>query len=276
LCAILSACSLSVRAGAEPIKYQLSIPTATVSLGSDTFTDSQVVFTFIGDDSDVFFGSIPDGPGSVLTYSAIYQGDASVAVYGPGGLLASANFAPNQIVVSIDHRNQGVGFGFVPGGIGPSGFDVDVFQPLYPGTISNYAVFPGSTLENWSQYDLTLAYARANAPTPAFHPDGSADIFAAVYSCNGFGGSIFSGFCSSPAALQTDAGDFYIGAIYENTTGSQSTAAPPLIIGEFTATPLATPEPTSLGLMSTMLLALGFTARKRSTRKIIPAARTKS
>jgi len=257
-----SACWLAVRAGAEPIKYQLTVPVATVQIGSQTYSGDQVVFTFTGDDTNVFSGSIPDGPGSILTYAAIYQGDASVTVIGSGGVLASAIFAPNQIVVSIDHRNEGVGFGFVPGGIGASGFDVMQLQPLYPAGISNYNVFPGSTTDNWAAYDLTLAYARSQAPfASAFQADGSADILAAVYACNQFGGSIFSGGCASPAPIQTNLGDFTINPIFEPTTvGSQR----PLYTGEFTAAPNNVPEPGTLSLLCLGLAGLHFARRHKA------------
>lgn len=257
VCAVFG---LAVRAGAESIKYELTIPTAPVQIGSQTYADDQVVFTFTGDDINVVSGSIPDGPGSILTYSAIYQGDASVTVKGPGGVLASADFAANQIVVSIDHRNQGVGFGFVPGGIGASGFDVTQLQPLYPAAISNYNVFPGSTSDYWAGYDLTLAYAQAQAPfaTP-FHADGSVDILAAVYSCNLFGGSIFFGACGSPAPIDTNLGAFTIDAIYEPTTVGSTR---PLYIGEFTAT-AAVPEPGTLSLLCLGLAGLRLTKRRK-------------
>src|SRR5690348_11798195 len=92
----------AARAGAEPIEYQLLLPNATMQLGSQTYTGDQVQFTFIGDDANVISGSISDGPSSILTYSAIYQGTASVSIMDAGGnVLANATFDPNQIVVSI-------------------------------------------------------------------------------------------------------------------------------------------------------------------------------
>jgi hypothetical protein len=131
-------------------------------------------------------------------------------------------------------------------------------QPLYPAAISNYNSFPGSTAYYWAEYDLTLAYARTNAAAGnPFQPDGSTDILAAVYACNGFGGSIFFGVCASPAPIQTNVGAFTIDAIYEPTTVGSTR---PLYIGEFTATPIV-PEAGTLSLLGVGLAGLLLTRR---------------
>jgi hypothetical protein len=83
--ALLGLCLHTARCRAG-IKYQLMIPNATVQLGSQSYTNVQVMFTFVGDDSNVFSGTIPDPAlPAVLTYSAIYQGVASVTIISSGG-----------------------------------------------------------------------------------------------------------------------------------------------------------------------------------------------
>jgi hypothetical protein len=229
--------ALAATAGASAIKYQLKVPNATVHMGAQTYANFPVTFTFVADDSTAVTGLVLIGGNNIL-YSANFQGTASVDVNsGPGGSLATAVFAPNQIVVSVDHNNQGVEFGLVPSGIGPAGFDVTQLQPLYPAGVSVHAFFNGETVSNWYGYDLTLAYARNNtALSGAFHPDGSVDILAAVYVCDQFNGSIYFMSCAFPPdSIQTDQGAFTIDEIPEPTlVGSAYT----LYIGEFTATPV--------------------------------------
>jgi hypothetical protein len=246
---------LAAPASASPIKYQLIIPNATAHFGSQTYANVHVTFTFVGDDTNVVSGTTSAGIPGVpdISYSAIYQGVASVTVGGPAPVLASAFFSPNQIVVTVDHNNEGVGFGFVPGGVGASGFDVTQLQPIYPGSISDYQTFPGftQTPPGWKGYDLTLAYPKnhTNYFGGEFHADGSVDIAAAVYSCNQFNGSIFYTSCASPAPIQTDRGAFTIDRIDEPTL----TGVGVVNIGEFTAAsaPPGVPSPPS-GLSGTV------------------------
>jgi hypothetical protein len=234
---ICAALLLALSAHAAPIRYQLTIPTAFINLGPTPYSNVRLVFTFTGDDSDVISGTTPSGIPGVpdISYSAIYKGVASVTVGGPAPVLTTAVFAPNQIVVNIDHNNEGIGFGLVPGGVGPSGFDVTQLQPIYPVAISNYAQFAGytQTPAGWMNYDLTLAYARNNTNIAGgeFHTDGSVDITAAVYSCNQFGGSIYNYVCAGPAPVQTDKGVFTMGQIAEPTLSGTGAVK----IGEFTA-----------------------------------------
>jgi hypothetical protein len=239
----------AVPAGAAPIRYQLTIPNATAHLGSQTYANVRVTFTFVGDETNVVSGAAPSGIPGVpdIQYSAIYQGVASVTVGGPAPVLASAFFSPNQIVLTVDHNNEGIGFGFVPGGVGASGLDATQLQPIYPGSITDYGIFPGvtQTPPGWKGYDLTLAYPKShtNYFGGEFHADGSVDILAAVYSCNQFNGSIYYISCASPAPIQTDQGPFTIDRIVEPTL----TGMGAVIIGEFTAAsaPPGVPSPPS-------------------------------
>jgi hypothetical protein len=228
--------SLAVPAGASPIKYQVSIPTAAVQLGSQSFTNVGVILTFIGDDANAFPGSTPSGIPGVpdLTYSAIYKGVSSVTINGPGPAQTTAYFLPNQIVVSVDHANEGVGFGFVAGGVGASGLDATRLEPIYPGGISDRAIFSGQTHTGWIGYDLTFAYAmnHSNIFGGEFHADGSVDIIAAVYVCNQFNGSIYYVSCGAPAPIPTSLGTFTINTILEPTLTGMGN----VVLGEFTAT----------------------------------------
>jgi len=235
--------ALPLLAPAAPIRYQLTVSRAFINLGPMPYSNVSLVFTFTGDDSDVISGTVPSGIAGVpdISYSAIYKGVASVTIGVPTPI--TAVFAANQIVISIDHNNEGIGFGLIPGGVGPSGFEVTQLQPLYPAAISNYAQFTGitQTPPGWMNYDLTLAYARNNTNIfgGEFHADGSVDNTAAVYSCNQFGGSIYNYVCSGPAAIPTDKGSFAMGQIAEPTfTGMGS-----VTMGEFTAAVAPTPSP---------------------------------
>jgi hypothetical protein len=248
LFALCGACGLAVPADASGIKYQLMIPSATVHFGSQTYTGAHVTFTFVGDDSNVVSGTTPSGIPGVpdISYSALYQGCASLTAAGPPPLLVNAVVTSYQIVVTVDHNNEGVGFGFLPSGLGASGFDVTQLQPIYPAAISDDALFAGQTPPGWKGYDLTLAYAEShtNYYGGEFHADGSVDIFAAVYSCNQFNGSIYLISCGSPAPIQTDLGTFTIDVIVEPTW----TGVGPVDMGEFTAmaaSPCVPPVPPS-------------------------------
>lgn len=243
---VLGVSLMAAEASAAPIKYQLSIPNASVQLGAQLHSNVPVTFTLVSDDTKVVSGTTPSGiPGVDIGYSVIYQGVASVSIGAPGPAQTTAYFSPNVIVVNIDHRNSGIGFGFVPGGVGSAGFDVTQLQPIYPGALSNYATFTGvtQTPPGWSGYDLTFAYAQShtNVSGGEFHADGSVDIQAAVYSCNQFNGTIYYPVCATPASLPTNLGAFTINVILEPTIlGSGN-----VILGEFTATttPALPPPP---------------------------------
>ena len=242
----VGACLLATTAWAAPIKYQLSIPNAFVQLGAQQYSNVPITFTLISDDKNVVSGTTPSGiPGIDIKYSAIYQGVASVTIGTAGPAQTTANFSPNVVVLSVDHNNEGIGFGFVPGGVGSTGFDVTQLQPIYPGAITDYAVFSGvsQTPPGWKDYDLTFAYAQShtNYYGGEFHADGSVDIKAAVYSCNQFNGTIYYPSCAAPASLPTNLGNFTINTILEPTLTGMGN----VVLGEFTATttPALPPAP---------------------------------
>ena len=139
----------------------------------------------------------------------------------------------------MDHNHEGVGFGFVAGGVGSAGFDVRQLQPIYPAGISDTASFSGvtQTPTGWLDYDLTFAYAQShtNVFGGEFHADGSVDIKAAVYSCNQFNGSVYYPTCAAPAPLPTDLGSFTINKILEPALAGSGN----VVLGEFRATRLS-------------------------------------
>jgi hypothetical protein len=271
LCMAGSTAATVVAAHASPVEYTLTVPYADVVIGSTNYSYNtySTRFVFDGDDANVFRASVP-----FVAFAAIYQGTSKVEILNGSTVIASATFLPNQVVVSADLSNGGLGFGFVPGGIGASGFDVAQFQPLYPMSITNYGRGSFGYDQN---YDLTLAFAQANAgisyPAPAtwpsgvlpFDADGSADIFGAVFSCNGFNGFLYAPGCGLGAPLKTDKGDFTIGPLVSLGGLFTYNANVMPMVGEFTARPLAVnvTEPAPLALVIPALLLLA-TGRKRA------------
>jgi hypothetical protein len=128
-------------------------------------------------------------------------GTASVTIMS-GERTVHATFAPNQIFVSIDQSNGGVGFGSFspssPGGI----------EPTYPlgiedGTIDSTTTFEGGTLS------AELFFLPIDLVS-------SVGYSGRAWVCFGFDlTSHDSNSCSStPPALKTDKGDFYLSQPY--------------------------------------------------------------
>jgi hypothetical protein len=87
--------------------------------------------------------------------------------------------------------------------------------------------------------------------------DGSADIFGAVFSCNGFSGFLFAPGCGPAAPLQTDLGDFTVNPLI--SLGGIFPGDPTVpMVGEFTARPLTVniPEPSPLALLIPAIVVL--------------------
>jgi hypothetical protein len=220
-----------------------------------TYTDTglSVVLSFVGDDSNVHSGFTP------LSFSEIHEGVATVSLLEGATVIRTATILPNQIAVTADHANDGFGFGFVPGGIGPGPLDLALLQPIYPAAIS--PTFVGDPYPDAS-YDLTLQYAIDHAGQSGtgfnYGADGSATLRAGLWSCDGFNGHFGSG-CSFPASnIGTDQGGFSIVGDIQPWYALFRGALP---IGTFTAQPLSTvAEPGSLALAG---LALAFAVSLR-------------
>jgi hypothetical protein len=289
----------SMTAGAAPIEYTLTLPASilpTVTLGGTAYVGDQVEFTFVGDDRNVIHGSAPAGS-FTIPYAAIYQGTGGIVISNGSQILANVQVAPNQFVVNADLSNVGYGFGFVPGGIGPSGFDVSQLQSIYPAGISNRGE-TGTTptvtqygytgadpaTRSFDPYDLTLASAMSltsvtTSPFPTepargimpFGADGSADIFGAVYSCYGFNGSQYYPQCPGPVPpIVTSGGDFSIVGILEPALFTQNPQQSALV-AEFTARPLNVPEPPTTSLLLISIAGLVIAGTRRRFRATLPA-----
>ncbi len=261
---------LIVSAGAvhaAAVEYTLTVPYADVVLGGTNYAYNGywTRFIFDGDDANVV-----NANGLGVAFSAIFQGTAGVQILNHGSVVTTAVFAPNQIVVTADRSNGGLGFGFVPGGVGATGLDIGQLQPLYPMSISNYGrgAFGYDT-----QYNLTLAFATAHAgqtySAPSIWPsgvlpfasDGSADVFGAVYSCNGFSGFLLAAGCFLGSPIHTNLGDFTINTLMSLQGLEPSHPGVPMV-GEFTARAVSSvPEPSGWMLFVAGGLAVCALAR---------------
>lgn len=110
---------------AAPVTYTAFLVT-DVSVGGVFYHNAAVTLTFAGDTRDIHLltdfsvqsSSDPNGGGAFIE-----RGRASVLVVS-GTKHVSARIAPNQIIVSYDDANGGIGFSSY---VGPNGF-----EPAYP------------------------------------------------------------------------------------------------------------------------------------------------
>jgi len=256
-------------ARAVPVEYTLTFATSflnptnntlytmDVGLGANVYSGATVRLSFVGDDQDVHSG------GSPLSFSEIDHGTATVTVLDGSRVLQTATFASGQVVVTADHPNSGFGFGFVPGGIGASGFDPALLQAAYPAAIS--PTFVGDPSPDAS-FDLTVAYVLAHAGGSGtgftYRADGSATLVAALWSCYDFQGR-FGSSCALPTPMNTDHGAFTVTCClqpwYATFRGG------PLPLGTFEMKPLvAVPEPATAGLATAGLVVvlIGLSRRR--------------
>jgi hypothetical protein len=201
----LAACLLAQTAIATPITYTAFTDTDG-QLGTWSFHNARVYLTFHSDTSTVQTIDVPNIFISNSMTEAVFNptGTASVTII-TAGKTVHANFAPNQLFVSLDHGTlpgpfqggRGVGFGMfsatAPGGI----------EPTYPLGIEDGTI-------DWGDA------ATPSAATQALSNDlqHNTAFSGRVLSCINFPAD-FS--CSAPApALHTDKGDFYLNAPYIN------------------------------------------------------------
>jgi len=182
---LITAAAFTTAAHATPITYTFVVADglASGSLGTVTFSNAVVAFTFEGDTANVYSYSIPATPFPV-TGAEILMGTASVVVEDlAGNVLAQGTFLPSAgIFVSVDNRNQGVGIGSF--GVLPSSPNFpDPSNPLYP---YGLAYVPAL-----ATYDL-----KSNISTG----------FGWTYSCAGFPAVA----CKTGVALATTSGDLIL------------------------------------------------------------------
>lgn len=171
----------STMAVASPVTYT-GFAVTDVRLGDHHYHQAQVFLRFVGDTTDVH----PLPPNAPVAGAMISKGSASLEIV-KGGQRVKARFMPDQLVVSVDHTNGGVGFGAMFGG---------TFAPAYP------LAFDGANVFGFDEL-----------PEPDLVTPGSWADHA--WSCIGFpvsSGNGGTGKCADPAShpLKTDRGDFFI------------------------------------------------------------------
>jgi hypothetical protein len=184
----------------QPIKYT-GFTITDGQLGSWAFHNARVILTFVSNTNNVH--SNVAFPPTDITANLNIQGRAAITIVGDDKTV-HATFDPNQIFISFDQSNDGIGFGLCsPNCLGllsvppvlPS-----VFQPVYPFGVSQF--------------------------------DGGGDLAHDIagtgrsWSCIDFGmpDSAQSNLCPPPnVALKTDKGDLYLFQRYQEfstVTGS--------------------------------------------------------
>lgn len=193
-------------------------------LGSWSFTNARVYLTFQTDTSNVqqtqiagvnlaYVGSYP--PAQLCTGTPTAAGTARVTII-KAGHSVTATFAPNQIFVSIDQVNGGVGFG----SCGPSGF-----QPAYPLGIAGGTIF--------GRIFPQLVGASPELAALPIDLTENAAYSGRAYICVGF--PTFGAPCSPPNPLQTDKGTLTLQQPYQQVTGNPPSYGDPLGGGIFIA-----------------------------------------
>lgn len=147
--AVLAIASISVvlpRLSADVISYEATSFTTTATLGSTTMGSCpvnnpvciHVSIYFLADTANIVSFSVPGASGYE---NFVGQGRVLLFNNSTGDTL-TANFADNQIYVSVDQTNQGIGFGSALGG------------PTYP-----LGIYGGTPSSSYSTYDLSTAFS---------------------------------------------------------------------------------------------------------------------
>jgi hypothetical protein len=175
-----------------------------------------VYLTFQSDTDNVQLLQEPDPFGGTVDIALNQTGKASVTIVS-GGRAVRANFAPNQIFVSLDLGNtgdvhvggRGVGFGsFTSYGI----------EPSYPLGVEDGTIDWGDILDPG-----VASPELSNLSTDLMHTTA---FSGRAWVCVGF-----SNPCTAPNALHTDHGDLYLynpyslGAFASSTDGNDSLSA---------------------------------------------------
>jgi hypothetical protein len=199
---------LSVLANAAPITYT-ALTITDGSLGSWTFHNARVYISFETDTSNVQVTQIagvnvvyvgPFPAQQLCTGPATSIGTARVTIVS-GDRRVHATFAPNQLFVSLDRDNGGVGIG----SCGPNGF-----EPAYPFGISDGTIDAAA--------DPFAGIVDANNPSPELAGLGTDLVSNVNYSgranvCVGF--PTGNAPCKSPNPLHTDKGDLLLYQPYQ-------------------------------------------------------------
>jgi len=182
---------------AQPIKYT-GFTITDGQLGSWAFHNARVILTFMSDTNNV--RSNVAFPPTDVTANLNIRGRAAIKIVGDDKTV-DATFDPNQIFISADQPNDGIGFG----SCSPNCFGLlsvppvlpSVFQPVYPFGIS--------------QFDDSIDLA---------HDIGGT---GRSFSCIDFGmpDSAYNSLCPSPSlALKTNKGDLYLYQMYQELNDS--------------------------------------------------------
>jgi hypothetical protein len=215
---------LASTALAAPVTYT-GFTITDGQLGSWTFTNARVYLTFQTDTQYVqrtqiegvdvsYIGPFP--PQQLCTGTPTSIGTARVTIVS-GRKKVQATFAPNQIFVSIDHDNDGVGFG----SCGPNGF-----EPAYPLGLAGGTIFGALNAPAFGPSTDLAALSTDLMHSTAF--SGRAWV------CVGF--PTFGAPCSAPNPLQTDKGDLLLSQPYQAVSpGIPPSYGDPLSGGIFSA-----------------------------------------
>ncbi|KAA6462109.1 hypothetical protein DYQ86_10855 [Acidobacteria bacterium AB60] len=233
LLTLLTVLALAPGTFAKPITYT-AFTIADGKIGGWSFHNARVYLTMRSDTTNMQFLQLPVDPndptqGTVDTY---YNptGNASVTIIS-GARVVHANFAPNQVFVSVDMGNtadaphsgaRGVGFGsFTPTGI----------QPTYPLGIEDGIL-------DWG--DITPGNASAGLQTLNFDLAHNMGLNGRAWPCVNF---LQSPPCTTPYALHTDRGDLYLDINYRDFDPNSNEAGNPLSAAYFVATLGSEPAP---------------------------------
>jgi len=195
LTALLGSSALAV-----PITYT-GFTITDGKIGTQAFHNARVILTFVSDTANVQLTTIQ---GIAVAYNS--TGTARVNIVGDK-LNIQANFAPNQIFISLDQVNGGVGFGsFAPDGS---------LQPVYPLGVGKWMVLgalPGGAF-------LKPSPEEANLSADLMHNTSFAGV---AWTCTAF--PLQYGLtCPLPTVpLKTNKGDLYLYEPYQYPGSARS------------------------------------------------------